>query len=277
MLFDDIIAEPPTKHSLYFYNLETIQALCRASVARAGTDTPVIRTIDIPGGINCPEGLKEKIGRSHPSDACLLTMTLAYLLKSGAPVDPDFAVRTWNLKDGQDYLETDHAADVVIVAHIPRYPIPSFAQKALRGLFMGDEFNNAVSLSPQHSDPAWLDRMQKSEAKIIVTFGGKRDISTRNFSAHPFVDVIPTPDADFADWNNDEIPMTELYGFPLEDLPLRWMGFLAHTGYLRDIRNLLDFDTTFGAFAAMKSDSIEQAGNIPEMSADRSYAFPVVP
>jgi len=124
----------------------------------------------------CPSFLSAE--DSHYTFSALMHLDLI-----GLDIDPDFRHSTLNIMNGEqeDFLSHPQPCDVLIIGYIP-FAVPNISPAGKSGL----------RISEKHFlKESWANAARTSEAKVIFTFGGSREIGPAHFAEHPDYLHIP--------------------------------------------------------------------------------------
>lgn len=213
----------------------TIRRRCGALRGRF-PEEPALRAIAFVGATRCVLG-----GRDM--DSVRMTHALDYLLESEVVIHPDFEIDVVNLFHGRDFLAEETRADLVFVSFIPNVDHRLFtriddqvlAQQRQDPAAPGparDETFFWQSRSSRHAAAAWQTRVLQSGARLLLCFGGSKEVGTPLFEGLPYEVLIPSPgypcQLPYRQW-----PKEQLYDGVDWDVPYKWLAVMAHREYLQ--------------------------------------------
>lgn len=257
-----------------FENEEQARAACAAFNAVCPPGVPRLKTIAAVGAYDAELGGGQK-------DSRRLTAILAYLLRSGFPIDPGFEIDVINFREERDFLKERKLADLVFVSFlIKKYEknktdlYTSALHQGLQDIQTQFDLSRVFgrALSPLHGEESWRRRAVHANAKMVVTYGGNYEIGTDIFcqdiegdEAKSFVPLIPSPNEsveNYSVWHGNTYDietrikphLSYLYNNNAAvDVPLPWLGFCAAPGYLKAVGPALRENATYLARTALSA------------------------
>jgi hypothetical protein len=173
-------------------------------------------------------------------DSVRMTHALDYLLRSDVVIDPGFEIDVVNLFHGRDFLAETTRADLVFVSFIPNVEHRLFTRVDDQVLAQqleapGRPARDATffwhSRSSRHAAAAWHERVLSSDARLLLCFGGSKEVGTPLFEGLAYEVLIPSPaypcQLPYRRW-----PKEQLYDGVAWDIPYKWLGVMAHRDYL---------------------------------------------
>jgi hypothetical protein len=215
------------------------EATLRARCARVAGDLPAqpaIRRIAFVGALQCTIGARDM-------DSVRMTHALDYLLRSDVVVSPNFEIDVINLYHGRDFLAEETTTDLLFVSFVPNVEHrlfarlePSVLEAQRDALATGGAARDPSffwqARSQQHSVELWRQRAVATGARLILTVGGRKEISTQVLATGSYQTLVPTPlyecQPPYRSWSREQ-----LYEGVAWDVPYRWLGVLAHVEALR--------------------------------------------
>lgn len=256
-------AATPEFNENSFVSEAQARALCARHAARH-PDLPRLKTVAFVGAYDGVIG-------GPARDSRRLTGIMAYMLRSGFVIDPDFEIDVVNFRDGRDFLKEDKAADVTIVSFI-------LAEKRYRQTYDYGEHLNRVfdqkrwslssvfgrALSAEHSEQRWQDRLRQAGTQVAITYGRPLEVNTATLCGGSSLlkSLIPTPPLPEEPYiknpDPEHLDMESLIdirahyndagaGLP----PTPWLGFAARGDYVKDMAAAMNPGTMLGR-AALK-------------------------
>ena len=212
----------------------TLRRRC-AELCETLPEIPRIKTIAHVGALDCMLGAKDV-------DSVRMARALDYLLRSGVVVDPEFEIDVINLYHGRDFLAEDSKADMVFVSFVPNvdhrlFPIieAEVLASQKKELESGRESQERSFFwhgrSSRHRASEWYRRVCAADCRLLLTFGGEKEVKTQLFDQPPFVTVIPTP-KHLCHASFFGLSRPELYQGIDWDIPYKWLGLLVREDVL---------------------------------------------
>lgn len=164
----------------------------RASCARrcadpALKDLPVLRRIAAVGALGFTFG-------GATQDDRIIRNVLVHAHRAGLKISGDYEVDCVNFMQRRDFLKERWKYDIVAVCFIIGFPKLKQLNNPLQ-IFESSvpeaAQNLGFMLSPDHSAMRWRERIHDSGARLVATYGGKDEISTRDLHGSGLTEILP--------------------------------------------------------------------------------------
>ena len=152
-------------------------------------DLPVLRRIAAVGALGFTFG-------GETQDDRVIRNFLTHAHRAGLKISGDYEVDCVNFMQKRDFLKERWKYDVVAVCFIIGFPKMERLNSPLQtyeSSISGAPQNLGFMLSSDHNAVRWQERVRDSGAHLVMTYGGKDEINTRDLMIKDsLVEILPS-------------------------------------------------------------------------------------